>query len=66
MTDELDVETQRRHIREMFRLLELKQLAAANAIDAAQQRATDATDGGTRERHSEQAVRPREPQPWWA
>ena len=37
MADELDMETQRRHIREMFRLIELKRLAAANAIDAAQQ-----------------------------
>jgi hypothetical protein len=41
MTDELDVETQRRHIRDMFRLLELKRLAAANAIDAAQQTELD-------------------------
>jgi len=41
MTDELDVETQRRHIQEMFRLIELKRLAAANAIDAAQQTELD-------------------------
>ena len=40
MTDELDIETQR-HIQEMFRLIELKRLAAANAIDAAQQTELD-------------------------
>jgi hypothetical protein len=41
MSDELDLETQRRHIREMFRLIELKQLAAVSAIDAAQQTELD-------------------------